>query len=101
MPDPVEPRDLIKQVDDHAECEWLLDHLTAHEAKLLWDHYALGIPVGVLARREGMTAGWVLWRLESALKRLQYVKGRCDLLMACRERMESHDVALMTQSVIR
>ncbi len=55
MPDPIELRDLIKQVDDHAECEWLLDHLPAREAKLLWDRYALGLPLRVLARREGVS----------------------------------------------
>ena len=49
--------DLIKQVDDHAECEWLLTHLSDFEAKVLWDREALGIPLKMIARREGLSAG--------------------------------------------
>ena len=73
MADPIEPLDLIKQVDDHAECEWLLDHLDHRDAVLLWDHYAEGIPVRTLARREGMTVAAVLVVLNGACRRLQSV----------------------------
>ncbi len=65
--------DLIKQVDDRAECEWLLMHLEHRAAVLLWDHYAEGISVRVLARREGMSAGRVLSVLSSSCRRLRRV----------------------------
>ncbi len=73
MPDPIEPRDLIKQVDDHAECEWLLMHLDHRDAVLLWDRYAEGIPVKTLARREGMSVASVLVVLNRSCRLLQGV----------------------------
>lgn len=65
--------DLMKQVDDHAECEWLLKHLPHRDAVLLWDRYAEGISVRVLARREGMSVGAVLAVLSRSCRRLQGV----------------------------
>ncbi len=73
MPDPIDLTDGIKQVDDHAECEWLLEHLDHRDAVLLWDHYAEGIPVRTLARREGMTVSSVLLVLNRSCRRLQGV----------------------------
>ena len=65
--------DRLKQVDDHAECDWLLAHLPAREAKLLWDHFALQIPLDLLARREGMTVGRLIRLLDQAVGRLQHL----------------------------
>ena len=52
--------DLIKQVDDHAECEWLLGRLSPLSAKVLWDREALGIPSQMIARREGLSGNYVV-----------------------------------------
>ena len=67
----LEPVDLLKQVEDHDECEWLLTHLPPITAVLMWDHYALGIPTWLLARREGMSVGTVLLILDRGLRRLR------------------------------
>ena len=63
--------DRLKQVDDHAECSWLLAHLPAREAKLLWDHHALQIPLELLARREGMSVCRLIGLLDQSVCRLQ------------------------------
>ena len=63
--------DRLKQVDDHAECDWLLAQLPAREAKLLWDHFALQIPLELLARREGMSVGRLIGLLDQSVCRLQ------------------------------
>lgn len=65
--------DGIKQVDDRAECEWLLEHLPARDAKILWDHCALGIPLATLGRREGLTESRICQIVDAAKKRLHNV----------------------------
>ena len=87
MTDPIEPLDLIKQVDDRAECEWLLEHLPARDAKLLWDRYALGIPLRVLARREGVSMARIgqlnaraMRRLEGPVAVEKHRRHQCDMM---------------------
>ncbi len=63
--------DLIGQVDDRDECEWLLDHLTDREAKIMWEHYALEIPVWMLARREGVSRARIGQIIDRAKRRLR------------------------------
>ena len=70
---PISIVDRLKQIEDHAECSWLLAHLPAREAKLLWDHHALQIPLGLLARREGMTMGRLIGLLDQSVCRLQHL----------------------------
>lgn len=65
--------DLIGQVDDRAECEWLLERLSARDAKILWDHYALGIPLATIGRREGVTESRIGQILDAGKKRLHDV----------------------------
>ncbi len=60
----------IQQVDDRSECEWLLEHLPARDAKLMWDHYGLGISQATLARREGVTASRICQILDAGKRRL-------------------------------
>ncbi len=61
----------IEHVDDRSECEWLLDHLPARDAKIMWDHYGLGISQATLARREGVTASRICQILDAGKKRLR------------------------------
>ena len=65
--------DQMGQVDDHAECVWLLEHLPARDAKILWDHCALGIPLATLGRREGLTESRICQIVGEAKKRLHNV----------------------------
>ncbi len=67
LPDP------IGQVDDRAECEWLLEHLSARNAKIMWDHYALGIPLATIGRREGVTESRVCQIVAAGKRRLHDV----------------------------
>ncbi len=64
------PSDEIGQVDDRSECEWLLEHLSPRDAKIMWDHYGLGISQAMLARREGVTASRICQILDAGKKRL-------------------------------
>ncbi len=63
--------DMLQQVDDRSECEWLLDHLSDREAKIMWDHYALEVPVWMLARREGVSRARVWQIIDRAKRRLR------------------------------
>ena len=65
--------DQIQQVDDRSECEWLLARLPARNAKILWDHCALGIPLATIGRREGLTESRICQIVDESKRRLKDV----------------------------